>query len=155
MFTVRPTKAALVRPLRSEVLRPGTPPEQLEYEGDDHPLALHIGAFDGDRLVAIATLYPEPPPEELEGEIPEAAFVEDASYRLRGMASLPEVRGQGAGQLTLERALEHARTQRARYVWCNARTGARGFYEKLGFTAYGDEFEVEGIGPHYVMGRQV
>src|SRR5690606_13479424 len=57
---IRPISAAETRPLRSLVLRPGAPPETLVYPGDDHPEALHLGAFEGDRLVGIATVYPEP-----------------------------------------------------------------------------------------------
>jgi hypothetical protein len=36
-------------------------------------------------------------------------------------------------------------------VWCNARTPAVGFYEKLGFSTIGEEFELPPIGPHYLM----
>ena len=36
-------------------------------------------------------------------------------------------------------------------VWCNARTPARGFYERYGFVAEGEEFELPDIGPHFRM----
>jgi hypothetical protein len=38
-------------------------------------------------------------------------------------------------------------------VWCNARSPARGFYEREGFTIEGDTFEIAGIGPHFLMAR--
>jgi hypothetical protein len=36
-------------------------------------------------------------------------------------------------------------------VWCNARTPARGFYERAGFAVEGEEFELPEIGPHVLM----
>jgi predicted GNAT family N-acyltransferase len=36
-------------------------------------------------------------------------------------------------------------------VWCNARTPARGFYERAGFAAVGEEFALPDIGPHFLM----
>ena len=36
-------------------------------------------------------------------------------------------------------------------VWCDARVGAAGFYERMGFTVVTDEFEKTGIGPHIGM----
>ncbi len=143
---IRPISAAETRPLRSLVLRPGAPPETLVYPGDDHPEALHLGAFEGDRLVGIATVYPEPPPEAHRGVIPPG----DA-FRLRGMATTPDVRGAGYGRRLLEGCYEHVRAQGARVLWCNARVGARAFYLALGLQTVGPEFEIEGIGPHYVM----
>ncbi len=40
-----------------------------------------------------------------------------------------------------------------RLLWCNARVVALGFYTKLGLHTEGDEFDIPGIGPHYVMTR--
>lgn len=150
-MTVRSISAAETRQLRSAVLRPGIPPEDLVYPGDDHRQSLHVGAFDGDTLVAIATVYPEPPPEAQRGEIPEDAYDEGASIRLRGMGSLPEVRGQGYGRAALERSFAHGRAIGAGFLWCNARLVAVPFYERLGLEAVGEEFDIPGIGPHYVM----
>jgi GNAT superfamily N-acetyltransferase len=152
---VRAVDAAAVRPLRSLVLRPGQPPEALVYEHDDHPLTLHAAAFEGDEIVGIATVYPEIPPQAQRGQIPDSAYGAGASFRLRGMASHPRVRGRGAGRAVLERCFEHIRAHDAAYLWCNARLGALGFYEGMGFETVGDEFDIPGIGPHYVMWRRV
>ncbi|MCH7976219.1 MAG: N-acetyltransferase, partial [Bacteroidetes bacterium] len=48
---IRAISAAETRPMRSLLLRPGQPPENLVYPGDDHPDAFHGGAFEGERLV--------------------------------------------------------------------------------------------------------
>jgi len=147
---IRPITAEETRPLRAAVLRPDQPPEALVYPGDDHPQSLHAGAFEGDRLVGIATVYPEPLPEEHRGAIPGGG-----AFRLRGMATLPEVRGAGYGRALLEACFEHIRTHGARVLWCNARVGALDFYERLGLETVGPEFDIPGIGPHYVMWCEV
>lgn len=43
----------------------------------------------------------------------------------------------------------------AEVLWCNARVGALGFYLRLGFATIGEEFEIAGIGPHFVMWRDL
>jgi hypothetical protein len=48
-------------------------------------------------------------------------------------------------------AVDHARAHGADRVWCNARIAARTLYERAGFQATSEEFNVPEIGPHYVM----
>ncbi|HJV08028.1 MAG TPA: hypothetical protein VJ653_00025, partial [Acidimicrobiales bacterium] len=54
---IRPVTAEEVRPLRHRVLRPGQAFEETVYPGDD--AGVHLGAFAGDELVGIASLYRE------------------------------------------------------------------------------------------------
>ena len=82
-------------PLRTAVL--GQPPEPKP--GDDAPDTLHVGVFVAGRLVSIASIYHEPPPGSNDPD----------AWRLRGMATLPDVQGQGCGRLALERCIEHVR----------------------------------------------
>ncbi len=147
---IRAISAAETRPMRSLLLRPGQPPENLVYPGDEHPDAFHPGAFDGERLVGIATIYPEAPPEAYRDQLP----VGDA-FRLRGMATLPEVRGKGHGRDLLDACFDHIRSHNANLLWCNARVIALDFYQRMGLQTIGSEFEIEGIGLHYVMWRVV
>jgi ribosomal protein S18 acetylase RimI-like enzyme len=70
---------------------------------------------------------------------------------VRGRTTTPGARGTGVGAALLGACVEHARAHGGRRVWCNARTPARGFYERAGFAAEGEEFELPGIGPHYLM----
>lgn len=141
--------AAETRPLRRAVLRPNQPPSACVYPGDDAPDAFHLGvrhpdAHDSIDLIAIASFYREPIPNDPQGH---------NELRIRGMAVLPEHRGKGLGRALVDTGLDIARSQSPppTLVWCNARTTAAGYYEKLGFTPHGDEFEIEGIGPHFVM----
>lgn len=140
---IRPISPAQVRELRHSVLRPFDPPEKLVYSGDDAADTLHAGAFQGDTLVGIASVCREP--------LPDGA--DTTQWRLRGMATVPSVRGKGYGRALLERCFAHIRAEGGTLLWCNARVAALGFYEHLGFVAQGEEFEIVPIGPHYVMTR--
>ena len=147
---IRAISAAETRPMRSLLLRPGQPPENLVYPGDDHPDVFHGGAFEGERLVGITSIYPEAPPEAYRDRLPEG----DA-FRLRGMATLPDARGKGHGREMLDACFEHIRNHNASLLWCNARVIALAFYKHLGLRTIGPKFEIEGIGPHYVMWKVV
>ena len=73
------------------------------------------------------------------------------AWRLRGMATSPKYRSRGGGALVLRACLEHAKKSGAIVVWCNARTGATKFYLRHGFQKMSDEYELPGIGPHFLM----
>jgi GNAT superfamily N-acetyltransferase len=142
---IRPAGLADVRELRHRVLRPHQRPEELVYEADDAPDSLHLGAFEDGALVAIASITREPPP----------GSTDPASWRVRGMATLPEARGRGIGSELLRRCVEHARRHGGATVWCNGRIGARAFYERHGFTVTRGPFDIPGIGAHVELRRDL
>jgi predicted GNAT family N-acyltransferase len=131
-----------IRPLRHSVLRPGQAFLETRYPGDD--AGVHLGAFDGDRLVGIASLYEE---DRVGGPA--------GGWRLRGMATEPDVRGAGFGAALLVGCIEEVGAAGGTEVWCNARMSAVGFYRRAGFEVISEEFDVPGIGPHVVMTRPV
>jgi GNAT superfamily N-acetyltransferase len=133
--------AEQTHPLRHAVLRPTQPVEAVRWDGDDAPDTAHFGAFEGDRLVAVGTVLRDAPKGS-----PDAR-----AWRLRGMATAPEARGRGHGAAIVRAALAHVRAQGGTLLWFNARTGAVGFYEKLGFVKSGAEFDVPHAGPHFYM----
>jgi len=135
--------AAEVRPLRQLVLRPHQTLDELVFDGDEHPLALHAGSVIDGSLVGVASVAPQPHP--VDGG--------PRDWRLRGMAVLADARRTGSGRQLLHACLEHACGHGGRRIWCNARTGAAGFYERAGFSAEGPVFEVSDIGPHVRMSR--
>jgi GNAT superfamily N-acetyltransferase len=141
--------AAVVRPLRQAVLRPHQALADQVYPGDAVPGAAHFAAYDEDgALVGVASVVPEAYPG-LAGGVGGAAA---GDWRIRGMATEPAARGRGAGALLLRACLEHAReAPGARRVWCHARSGVRGFYERSGFVVEGEEFELPEIGSHFLM----
>lgn len=133
-------------PLRQLVLRPGQPVSACRWEGDELATTHHYGAFRSGDLLAIASLY----------QRPHAVAPSPNAWQLRGMATHPDCRGEGLGAAILAFLLEDCRERLGgRIVWCNARTSAVGFYAGRGFATIGDEFQIEGIGPHFVMYRQL
>ena len=106
------------------------------YPGDEQ--GHHLGAVVDGEIKAIVSL-----------------FNEGVGWRLRGMAVAPDLQGRGLGKKLVERAIADAKEQNVPRIWCNARTSALGFYQGLGFQAEGEEFEIEGVGPHFVMVRTI
>jgi len=155
MPSVARVPAAVVRPLRTAVLRPHWTDRLATYPEDD--AAVHVAAFlDGaDEPDGVGTIYAEAPPDANRDEIPEAAYADGASWRLRGMATSEAARGTGLGRLVLDECFAVVREAGAGFLWCNARLVAVPFYERLGMAAVGPEFDIPEIGPHYVMWRAV
>ena len=130
--------AAECRPLRERILRPGQPPAAYTYKDDDHGRALHFAVKDEAEVIGVASLLPEGREGERE------------TWRLRGMAVVPDRRGQGLGRMLLL-AVQAVANQRGGGLWCTARTNVEDFYKHFGFVRQGDVFEIEGGGPHIVM----
>ena len=138
-------KAQETWPLRHRVLRPHQPLEECDFPNDRNPDSFHLGVFDRGELICIGSFYAERA-EGLKGW---------RQFRLRGMATHPEHRGRGAGSRLMHFAMDHLVSLRADLLWCNARTGALGFYERLGFEVQGPAFEIPGIGEHHLLQRRV
>jgi GNAT superfamily N-acetyltransferase len=140
-----PVTAAATRPLRRAILRPHQAEHELVYPGDDDPQAFHATAVAAGEVVGVASVAPEA----------HSSDPRPGDWRLRGMATVPAVRGTGAGQALLDACVAAAGARGARRVWCTARVPAAGFYERFGFAVEGDVFEVPMIGPHVVMSREL
>lgn len=144
-MVVKFIKAAETYPLRLKVLRPGGIEEDCHFPNDRLEGAFHFGVhYNGDRIT-VASFYPEKHP----------ALNAWKPYRLRGMATDPDHQGKGAGKRLMLFAMEHLKAQKADLVWCNARLVAVPFYERLGFEKTGDQFDIPGIGPHFLMFRRI
>lgn len=141
-FELRRVSALETAELRRQVLRGGRP---VSLPGDDDPTVFHIGAYDGDALVGTGNVRREPAPWA--PDVP--------AWRLRGMATDPARRSEGVGALVLAALVEHCRDNGGGELWCNARTPARQFYARAGFTEVGEEWVDPEIGPHVRMRRQL
>ena len=130
--------------LRSVVLRNNAPLVQCVFPGDKLEESIHLGYFAGDRLVSVATFFPEPYAEKGKG-----------GFRLRGMATDPEFLGKGCGSELIKFAINELRSVNASYIWCDARSAAVEFYKKQGFELISDEFEISGIGMHFKMIKNI
>lgn len=123
-------------PIRQEVLWPDRPPSEIVYPEDFDPDTFHLGAFDdSDQLVGIVTLY----------------YDTHTTWRLRGMGVWPDHQGRGVGTALVEATISALSELGATEFWCNARLAAIDFYRRLGWEIEGDEFDIPGVGGHYVM----
>lgn len=145
MSVVEVRRAALeeVLPLRQAVLIAGTNRVSPEFPGDRDPETVHYGAFEDDRLVGCASFLRS----EWEGE---------PAWQLRGMATDPAYRRRGVGKALLAYVeADLRRTHEIRRLWCNARLGAAEFYARNGWRFASETFEIEGVGPHRRMAKNL
>lgn len=116
-------------------------PEELELdEHDEAPGTIHFLARDGeDKAVGTARLRP---------------YGEAGVAKVERVAVRRALRGSGIGRLLMEAVeAEAARLGFGKLV-LYAQTHARGFYEKLGYRAYGEPFDEAGI-EHIAMDKPV
>ena len=125
------------RVLRHAVLRPHQ--ELAALAGSEPPGAFAVGAFEEGELISVGLIGPEGEP---------------GAWRVRGMATVAHARRRGAGSAVLAALVGHAEQAGAVRIWCNARTPALSLYERAGFRSTSEEFEIPGIGPHFVMERR-
>ena len=145
MIEIRTISAAQARAVRHAVLRPNWHIEDNIYPGDDEESTFHVGMFDGTSLVGVASVFNEPPPNEHV----------NTAWRLRGMAVHPPYQRKGNGGKLLEIVIAYVSEAEGTELWCNARANARTFYEEHGFKVEGQEFVLPGIGPHYLMRKEL
>jgi ribosomal protein S18 acetylase RimI-like enzyme len=145
---IRAISVLQARELRALVLRPNQPPETTVFVGDDDTDALHLGAFHQQELAGIVTILHQAPKDFTGDDI-------DRLWVLRGMATLPLVRGQGYGVALVLSGCAYVARQQGTFLWCDARESALGFYQKLGFVIRGNRFDVPISGPHFRMWREI
>lgn len=109
-------------------------PDELEREKDD----ILIGAFDDERILACCLL----------------TKMDDNTIKLRQMAVHNSQQGKGIGATMMNFAENVARDRGFKVMAMHARKTATGFYEKLGYKVFGDEFQEVTI-PHFVMQKKL
>jgi len=122
-------------------------PQDIEYDAYDAG-ALHVLAVrdDGVPLGTGRLLYGDAAAAKTDGDLTVGS--------LGRLAVTREARGLGVG-VALVRAIEDAaRARGLAAVDLHAQTHALGFYERLGYAAYGPEFPDAGI-PHRAMRRSL
>lgn len=112
----------------------------LEYDDHDDPGSptAHFVAYDGDCPVGAARLR---------------EYEDDADAgKVERVAVLAAERERGVGRALMDAVHEAARERGYAELRLHAQTRVRGFYESLGYEAFGGEFEEAGI-PHVAMRR--
>ncbi len=145
MYIVKQIEREMTYQIRHRVLRQNQPFDACKLETDNIAGTFHLGAFLDDKLISIATFYPEK----------QRAFTAERQMRLRAMATLEQYRMQGAGSAIISHAESALKQDGVEILWCNARTGAQGYYDRLGFKTHGDVFDYPPIGPHIVMYKEL
>ncbi len=107
-------------------------PEHEEVDGKD-PDASHVLAWVNGSAIGTARVLPF-----------------GTTSKIGRVAVLEEHRGTGIGAAIIEACHAAARRQGATRVILGSQTHAIGFYEQLGYRAYGDVFDDAGI-PHRMM----
>lgn len=133
--------------LRREVLRRGTPSDNVRFDQDDDPRTRHLAIRDDSgAVIAASTWSPRP--------LPDRPY--EPGVQLRGMAVSPDHRGRGLGAAMLVAGLDVARRDGAVLVWANARDSALDFYRANGFAVVGDGFRTTDTDlPHHRIVQQL
>jgi len=147
---VRRVAVEKILDLRHRILRAGLPPESACFEGDAAETTLHFAAFAvetsgraGLQPVGCLSLMLN-------------SFQTEPAWQLRGMAVDELHQGRGLGRELLKHAeQEVAADSQVRFLWCNARVPAAGFYQKHGWTIVSDVFEIPTAGPHVKMSKRL
>ena len=132
-------------PVRHAILRAGKPIESCHFEGDELPTTHHFGYYLATELIGVISLF----------EAKNTAFDEQKSFQIRGMAVLQNHQKKGIGEALVSAAESFCKKQETTLIWFNARTSAVGFYQKMGFGISGSEFEIQGVGPHFLMHKKI
>ncbi len=145
VIDIRPITIEEARVVRDAVLRQGLEPGGSVYPHDHEADTLHIGAFVNRVLAAVATVCREAIPGESD----------EASWRLRGMATLMPFRSQGLSTNLAHACIAHVLRNGGTLVWCTARATSASFYSALGFSEQGQFFRLpEYSDAEYILMRR-
>lgn len=145
MPIIKKIAASATFEVRHPVLRNGKPIESCRFEGDDLPSTQHFGLYEKNHLVGVISVF----------EKKNALFSDENQAQIRGMAVLETNQKKGFGRLLVEYCENILQMEHKSLIWFNARENAVGFYKKLGYKTIGNIFEIEGVGPHYVMYKKL
>jgi len=134
-----------VRPLRHSELRKGQDFSTTSYLEDYEEGTFHLACFVEDKIVTCASFYEEK----------SIKIKSDNAYRLRGMATDSNFQRKGYASDLMNESFKELKKRDCDMVWCNARLVAVDFYKYIGFKITGDLFDIEGIGPHYYMYKEI
>ncbi|WP_064093191.1 GNAT family N-acetyltransferase [Rossellomorea aquimaris] len=145
MITVKFISAEDTYSIRHKILRPNQEVDDCIYPEDSKESTFHVGAYKEHKLVGIASFYKEN----------HSDIKVENTYRLRGMATDSKHRGQGIGTAVIHFSEEYLKRKGVKSWWCNARTTASPYYEKLGLIQIGEVFTILSIGPHVMMYKKL
>ena len=107
-------------------------PENEEHDGTD-AACIHLVAYENDAPVCTGRI-----------------MITQEDFVIGRVATLKSHRGRGIAKGVMQALIDACVVMGGERQILHAQLSARGFYEKLGFTAYGDVFDDAGI-PHIAM----
>jgi GNAT superfamily N-acetyltransferase len=131
--------------VRHIVLRAGKPIESCQLDGDELETTYHFGYYLNDELVGVISIFESQNPD----------CINEYSMQIRGMAVLFAHQKQGIGEALVSAAEKFCTEQKKELIWFNARTSAIGFYQKMKYEILGPEFEINDVGPHFLMFKKL
>jgi len=137
--------AESIRSLRHSELRKGQDFSTTLYLKDYEEETFHMACIVDDKIVTCATFYPEK----------SIKIKSDNAYRLRGMATDSNFQRKGYASDLMGESFKELKKRDCDMVWCNARLVAVDFYKSVGFNIIGEIFDIEAIGPHYYMYKEI
>ena len=135
-------KASELLLLRRNVMRPNMESfEDVIYDKDDHPSAIHLGIEIDGKIIACVSAYQENNPD----------LSQQIQYRIRALCVDENYRLQGIVRMLFNKIIEEVTNKGAQAIWFTARTHLTKFYNSFGFKEYGEEFLIPNSCMHIKM----
>ena len=142
---INKVEAEKIRPLRHSELRKGQDYSTTSYLKDYEEGTFHMACISDYKIVTCATFYAQK----------SMKIKSNNAYRLRGMATDSQFQRKGYARNLMLESFKELKKRDCDMVWCNARLVAVNFYKSVGFKIIGDLFDIEAIGPHYYMYKEI
>ena len=137
--------AEKIRSLRHSELRKGQDFSTTAYLRDYEEDTFHMACIVDEKIITCATFYPEK----------SIKIKSHNTYRLRGMSTDANFQRKGYASELMKESFKELKKRECDMLWCNARLVAVDFYRSIGFKISGNLFDIEGIGPHYYMYKEI
>lgn len=121
--------------IRYQVLRKPLAMEMREKDIANDANEFHLAALDGKRIIGCVLLHPH----------------NQENIQLRQMSIIDAYKGKGLGAQLVKFAEDFARSKKYINIETRARRNVQGFYEKLGYISFENEFADE----HTLLMRKV
>jgi GNAT superfamily N-acetyltransferase len=144
-YSIKSISAEETYIIRQAILRAGRPIEDCIFDGDTWESTFHLGLFYKAYLIGVASYMKNK----------NVVFSEETQYQLRGMAILKNYQKKGLGKLIITEGEEKLRILNVSRLWFNAREIALRFYKNHGYETQGSEFNIEGVGIHFLMTKNL
>lgn len=120
--------------MRRQVMYPGRDTEFVKLADDDR--GLHIGVYENEELVSVMSI-----------------FLHGRDVQFRKLATRTDMQMKGFASALMQWLTDYANDMKFDRLWCNARTGATGFYKKFGYEETEERFSRDGY-EYVVMERK-